>query len=106
MKTKRVIFFILVIILCMLPLGSIQAKVDSGMENLKFPVEEYIWNECTNEHVHLTGTMHVINHWVNTPSGGLHWKFLHKYQNVSGIGKSSGIKYVKKIYNKFIGIFN
>ncbi len=92
MKTFRILL-IVVLLLCLQPAGSVLAATDSFHDSGSFDIDEDIWNECTGEYVHLTGSMMWINHGLVTKSGVVQWGFQNIYQNLSGVGLTSGIKY-------------
>jgi hypothetical protein len=92
MKSLRVLGIVM-ILSCLLVTGSARAEVESFHDSGLIPVDVILWNECTGEDVHLSGSLRWINHGVVTNSGVLQWRFHNKYQGVTGIGLVSGIKY-------------
>jgi hypothetical protein len=60
-------------------------------------------NPCTGEIVHLEGENTVISETVEDASGGFHFRF-HVFSHGSGLGLSSGIKYL--FNEEFSSVFN
>jgi hypothetical protein len=93
MKIFRVILFVMAF-LSLLPLSSALAGAEPIHESGTFDVDEIVWNDCTGEDVHLTGTMMWTGHGVTTRSGVVQWGFQIRYQGVTGVGLTTGTKYL------------
>ncbi|HSF82868.1 MAG TPA: hypothetical protein VLA49_16660 [Anaerolineales bacterium] len=92
MKSIPIFSFILTGVL-LLSAGSALAGAETFHDSGRIPIDETLWNDCTGEYVHVTGTILWTNHGVVTSTDILHWGFQNTYQGVSGIGETSGIKY-------------
>jgi hypothetical protein len=57
------------------------------------PVNAVIFDSCTGEGVHVTGTIHLVTVLTEDASGGTHTQMHFNVQGVSGVGLVSGIKY-------------
>jgi hypothetical protein len=91
MRTIRIL--LILAILCLVPVGSALARAQTDIYNVRIPIDEIMYNECTGEDVHLTGMVHNMNRIIDTSVGNHIWGFQFKYQGVKGIGLDSGMTY-------------
>lgn len=91
MKIFRILLIITVF--CLVPLGSALAGAQADIYNVRIPIDEVVYNECTGEEVHLTGMVHNMNRIIDSNNGNHIWGFQFKYQGVKGVGLDSGMTY-------------
>jgi hypothetical protein len=72
-----------------------------------FPANEFgpAWNSCTQEFIDFSGTGHVQVHGV-TSDNKTTYIFHVDYQNVKGVGRTSGTEYVASSTFNFSNTFN
>ena len=73
----------------------ITARSSSGGATVTFdtPFGQPIWDDCTQEYVVFSGTVHTVFNPVHTSSGGFSVVLTSNFQNVQGIGQTSGRQY-------------
>ena len=70
-----------------------QADAFTVTTNIETPVDTVQYVPCTMEYVHFTGTMHEVDHSTLDTSGGVHVVEEFDYQDVSGVGLTTGMIY-------------
>ena len=78
MKILRTVTFILMGFY-LLSAGSALAGSETFHDSGRIPIDEMLWNDCTGEYVHVTGTMMWTNHGVVASTDILHWGFQNTY---------------------------
>ena len=73
--------------------GMALAQATTDTYNVKVPIDGTIFNDCTDEPVHLTGTLHVLLTETEDANGGLYVQEHVQVQGVSGTGLKSGTQY-------------
>ena len=77
--------------------SKIQAKATTYTENDISHVNFSFWVPCAadgaGEYVELSGYIHWVYHYMIDANGGRHGKYHHQYQNLSGVGLTTGDKY-------------
>jgi len=61
-------------------------------EQTFFPIDDYVWSDCAEESIHITGQIHIDVHGVinnNRINFGVH----DNYQGLTGVGETSGNLY-------------
>jgi len=73
--------------------GMALAQATTDTSNVKVPVDEIIFNNCTEEEVHLTGELHILINQTENANGGLYVQEHAQAQGLSGMGLESGTQY-------------
>jgi hypothetical protein len=71
------------------------AQAITSTERISGPVDGFVSNSCNGEDVKLSGNVNIVIHVTQDASGGFHIVSGHtNFQGVTGIGESTGDKYI------------
>jgi hypothetical protein len=85
------------VILFALVAAPVMAEATTFTNNYSIPFELTQWVPCAadgaGEEIHLTGVVHVLEHYTLDGRGGFHVKMHYQPQGLSGLGLTTGDKY-------------
>lgn len=91
----RKILFPLALLASMMFISS-TAKHPSGVipfnDQSVFPIDDYVWSDCSGESIHITGQIHIDVHGVIN-NNRMNFAVHDNYQCLTGVGETSGKLY-------------
>src|SRR5437899_2473975 len=70
-----------------------QRNTPSTVTNMDFAVSGTFIDSCTGENIAYQGTLHVAEQVTFDNAGGMHVKLHENFQDVTGVGQTSGLQY-------------